>query len=315
MDSLFNISVMGILGSFAGGFLGAVFGGLVAFVFTGIAIIVGIAIIIGSGDSAFLDLIGLGPVFGPHISFAGGVAAAAYASHKGWLANGRDIVTPLVSLSRPSVLMVGGAFGLGGYLVQSILAGIEGIGANTDSVALTVVLSALAARLMFSKCGIIGQHCEGKHGLDRFKTSEQHSWLAYQDTFPMTMILGLFVGAMSAWSALELLKAYPDAPGVIFLGFAISAISLLFLAMNVLVPATHHITLVSAVAVSLFIGVVPNDVALVTIGAISGLCASVLGQLFARFWLIRADTHIDPPASAIWPMTTALILISLVVSK
>ncbi|MDG3087601.1 hypothetical protein P7F88_16645 [Vibrio hannami] len=313
MENFFNISVMGIFGAAAGGFLGATFGGLVAFVFTGIAILVGIAVLVGGGDASFLNLIGLGPFFGPHISFAAGVAAAAYAAKKGWLESGRDIVTPLVSLSRPSVLLVGAGFGVFGYVVQSVIASIDGIGANTDSVALTVVISAVVARLMYSECGIVGQHCEGKKGLDRFKTCEQHSWLAYQDTFAMTAWLGIFVGAMSSWAALELLKAYPEAPGVILVGFAISAVSLLFLAMNVLVPATHHITLVSAVAVSLFMGVVESETTLVIIGALAGLIAAVTGQLFARFWLIRADTHIDPPASAIWPVTSALIFLSVAV--
>lgn len=313
MENYFNISAIGILGAAAGGFLGATFGGLVAFVFTGIAILIGIAIVAGGGDASFLNLIGLGAFFGPHVSFAAGVAAAAYAAHKGWLENGRDIVTPLVSLSRPSILLVGAGFGVFGYVVQSIIASIEGVGSNTDSVALTVVISAIVARLLYSKCGIIGQHSQDKKGMAKFEVSEQHSWLLYQDSFSMTSIIGVFVGAMSSWAALMLLKSYPQAPEVILLGFAISAVSLLFLAMNVLVPATHHITLVSAVAVSLFINTVHSDVAVVMIGALAGLVTAITGQLFSRLWLIRADTHIDPPACAIWPVTSLLILLSVVI--
>ncbi|WP_026960132.1 MULTISPECIES: hypothetical protein [Aliagarivorans] len=311
MDTLFNMSVMEALGAIAGGFLGATFGALVAFVFTGFAILIGIAIVIGSGDPTFLNVMGLGPFFGPHISFAGGIAAAAYAGKKGWLTSGRDIVTPLVSLGRPSVLLVGAAFGLFGYVVFSALNPVDGVGSFTDSVALTVVISAVVARLMFSECGIIGQHCEGKQGWARFKPCEQHGWLPYQDSYAMTVTLGLFVGAISSWAALLLIQAYPQAPGVILIGFAISAVSLLFLGMNVMVPATHHITLVSAVSVTTFMGLVESDVAIVVIGGIVGIITAVVGQLFARFWLIRADTHIDPPASAIWPVTSALIVLSI----
>ncbi|MDR9829680.1 hypothetical protein RCJ22_29255 [Vibrio sp. FNV 38] len=313
MENIFN--VMQLAGAIAGGFLGATFGALVAFVFTGFAILVGIAIVIGSGDPTFLNLIGLGPFFGPHISFAAGIAASAYAAKKGWLESGRDIVTPLVSLGKPKVLLVGAIFGLFGYLVQALLMSVDGLGNYTDSVALTVVISAVVARLMFGKSGIIGEHYQGKKGLKRFETCDKHSWIPYQDSFPMSATLGLFIGAMSAYAAYELLVLYPapEAQGVILFGFAISAISLLFLGMNVMVPATHHITGVSAVAVSLFIGVIDNQFILITVGAVCGLLAAVLGQLFARFWLIRSDTHIDPPASAIWPMTSALILISLAI--
>ncbi|WP_394244216.1 hypothetical protein [Vibrio astriarenae] len=310
MENMFN--VMQLAGAIAGGFLGATFGALVAFVFTGFAILVGIAIVMGSGDPTFLNLIGLGPFFGPHISFAAGVAASAYAAKKGWLESGRDIVTPLVSLGKPQVLLVGAAFGLFGFVVQQSLMLVDGLGNQTDSVALTVVISAIVVRLMFGKSGIVGKHCEGKTGLKRFQPCKEHAWLPYQDSFSMSAVLGLFVGAMSAYAAYELLTLYPqpEAQGVLLFGFAISAISLLFLGMNVMVPATHHITAVSAVAVSLFMGTIENQFMVITLGAVCGLLASLLGQLFARFWLIRADTHIDPPASAIWPMTSALIVIS-----
>lgn len=305
-----SITIMGLIGAAAGGFLGAAFGALAAFVFTGFAILAGIAILIGKSDPNFLNLIGLGPFFGPHISFASGVAAAAYASHRGWLSTGRDIVTPLVSLGKPSVLLVGACFGLFGYIIQALLASVKEIGANTDSIALTVVISAIVARLLFSRAGVVGQHSEGRTGLARFAPSTTHAWLPYQDSFAMTATVGLFVGLITSWATVELLHLYPTIPGVILLGFAISAVSCLFLGMQMMVPVTHHITLISAVAVSTFFGVVKDDVSLVLVGALSGMAAAVLGQLFSRFWLIRADTHIDPPASAIWPMTTALIFIA-----
>jgi len=126
----------------------------------------------------------------------------------------------------------------------------------------------------------------------------------------MAVVLGLFVGAMSAWSAVTLLAAYPDAGGVIYLGFGISAVSLLFLAFGVQVPATHHITLVSAVAASGFLTTVGLDpVVAVLAGAAFGGVTALVGEVFSRFWLIRGDTHIDPPASAIWPMTTLVLLL------
>ncbi|MFV0430138.1 MAG: hypothetical protein ACK5KO_12035 [Arachnia sp.] len=307
-----NVDILDLLGAAAGGFLGATFGALVAFVFTGFAVIAGIMALIGSGDPAFLNEVAFGPFFGPHISFAAGVGAVAYAAKRGWIGSGRDIVTPLVSLARPSVLLVGAGFGVFGYLVQQAIALIPWFGSTTDAVALTVVLSALVARLMFGSTGIIGTLASGT-GWKRFAPSEDHAWISYQQSAVMASLLGLFVGAMSSWSSVVLLQAYPEAGGVIYLGFGISAVSLLCLAFNVSVPATHHITLVSAVAASGFLLQVGVDGwQAVLIGAGFGMLAALTGEFFSRFWLIRGDTHIDPPASAIWPMTTlALVTISL----
>jgi len=308
-----DLSALTLLGAAAGGFLGATFGALVAFVFTGFAVLAGVVAAVGSGDPTLLNSFAFGPFFGPHISFAAGVAAVAYAKRRGWIESGRDIVTPMVSLSRPSVLLVGALFGLFGHVVQQLLTQVPWFGSNTDAVALTVVLSALVVRLVFGRTGIIGPHVDGLRGWKRFTPNAQHVWLAYQQSTPQALLLGLFVGGVSAWSSVTLLAAYPDAPGVIYLGFGVSAVSLLFLAFGVQVPATHHITLVSAVAANGFlltVGVEP--VAAVLVGALFGGLTALVGEVFSRFWLIRGDTHIDPPASAIWPMTTvALVAVSL----
>lgn len=312
-----DIDVFGLIGALAGGFLGATFGGLVAFVFTGFAVLIGVAALIGSGSSAFLDTVAFGAVFGPHISFAGAIGALAFAARRGHIANGRDIVTPLVSLARPSVLLVGAGFGLLGYVIQQLILLIPWFGSNTDAVALTVVISALVARVAFGRSGIIGKHSDGLTGRSRFAPTAEHVWIGYQQRPSMALLLGLFIGGLSAWASVSLLEAFPDAPGVIFLGFGISAVSLLFLAFGVGVPATHHITLVSAVAASALLGRATglDPVVVVAVGAIVGAITALVGELFSRFWLIRGDTHIDPPASAIWPMTTvSLALIALIPS-
>ena len=305
-----DIDLLSLIGAAAGGFLGATFGALVAFVFTGFAVIAGVVALVGTGSTAFLDSVAFGPFFGPHISFAGGVAAVAYAARRGWISSGRDIVTPMVSLARPSVLLVGAGFGVLGHVLQQAVAATPWFGSRTDSVALTVVLSAVVPRLAFGRTGVVGPHADGLTGWKRFTPNGQHVWLAYQQSPAMAALLGIFVGAMSAWSSVTLLAAYPDAGGVIYLGFGISAVSLLFLAFGVEVPATHHITLVSAVAASGFATTVGLDpVPAVLVGAAFGGVTALVGEVFSRFWLIRGDTHIDPPASAIWPMTTVALLL------
>jgi len=86
--------VFWLIAAFAGGCFGAAIGALPAFCFTGFAVIAGEALTLASVSgaptaegaeaisltSAMTGTIGFGPVFGPHIAFAGGAAAAAYAA-------------------------------------------------------------------------------------------------------------------------------------------------------------------------------------------------------------------------------------------
>ena len=74
-------------------------------------------------DDTFLNATAWGPLFGPHIAFAGGVAAAAYAAKTGKLkSGGKDIVASLMGLNAPDVLLVGGVFGSLGYaLLPAVL--------------------------------------------------------------------------------------------------------------------------------------------------------------------------------------------------
>ena len=63
--------------AFAGGALGAALGASAAFIFTGLFVLIGVAIAAGGGGKEFIGAVAFGPLLGPHISFAGGVAAAA----------------------------------------------------------------------------------------------------------------------------------------------------------------------------------------------------------------------------------------------
>jgi hypothetical protein len=83
------------------------------------------------------------------------------------------------------------------------------------------------------------------------------------------------------------------------MGYAISAISLLFLNLGVeKIPVTHHITLIGAVGAVVFLpeaGAVAALIAAGVFGAVSGL----LGELTQRLFYSHSGTHVDPPAMAI----------------
>lgn len=302
-----EIELLWLAAAAAGGLFGAAVGALQAFVLTGVAVLVGVAVILAGGDSTFLDYVGFGPVFGPHISFAGGVAAAAYAARTRTLEAGKDIVTPLVSLSRPDVLLVGAVFGVLGYLVNGAVAAIPWFGGNTDTVAVTVVVSAIIARLVFGRSGLPGTVPAGG---TRFVPTDDHAWVRYQEKFGQNTVLGLFAGGVGAGATVALTNAYPEAAGIAqVVLFGVSALSLLFLSVGLSVPVTHHMTLPGGVAAATFLPVVDgNALAAVVIGAVAGMVGAWLAELFSRFWQIHGDTHIDPPASAIWPATTLVLV-------
>lgn len=271
--------------AFAGGALGAAVGASAAFIFTGLFVLIGVAIAAGGGGKEFIGTVAFGPLLGPHISFAGGVAAAAFAAKAGHHSTGRDLGRGLAGLGRPDVLAVGGVFGVIGFLMQAAIAGTL-VGPLTDSIALTVFLSAVIVRLVFGKTGLLG---------DRTQPGE---WLAFQRDWPQVIALGAVLGLSSAFLA----RVIGADKGGDVAGFGFAATGLLFLHTGTTVPVWHHIALPAAIG---FTAAGGNLYA----GMAAGVAGAVLGELYARAFLNHGDTHIDPPAAAIATMTVLLKLL------
>ena len=76
------MSILGLIAAFGGGVFAAAIGALPAFIMTGVFAVVGaVAGMCGAADASniLVNYFAFGSFFGPHIAFAGGVAAAAYA--------------------------------------------------------------------------------------------------------------------------------------------------------------------------------------------------------------------------------------------
>ena len=297
-----------LIAAFGGGLFGAAIGALPSFIFTGFTVLVGVAIAFAGSDYDFLTNVAFGPVFGPHIGFAGGAAAAAFAARRGTLdSGGRDIATGLAGLGDPAPLLVGGAFGMLGYLIQYVLMEFLSLGSYTDAVALTVFISAVIARLVFGKTGLFGSLDDESRRRGRFNPGGDRAWVAYQQGWGQAAVIGLGVGAFSAFLAITVAQANPDlAPAGAVIGFGITAASLIFLQFGATIPVTHHMALPAAVAagVSLSLGV---GGALI-LGILGGILGALVGELASRLFLIHGDTHIDPPATAIWIMTSVFLI-------
>ena len=282
-------TLTGILAAFGGGIFGAAIGALPAFEFVGFLVIVGVGIQMATGQSTFFG-IPFG-AFGPHVGgFASGVAAVAYAARRGKTETGRNIAAGMMGLNSPDVLLIGGLFGIFGYVVQWALNLIPGFGAGlawTDTVALTVVISAIVARLIFGKTGLFGKVGTGQH---RYAPTDSTKWLAWQSKPLQLVVIGLGVGLMAGFLAVEF-----GSPGV-FLAFGIAAASLILLQFGVQIPVTHHIALPSAIAAAASGSIIW--------GGVFGILCAFVGEFMADTFLVHGDTHIDPPAATIAPMTT-----------
>ena len=139
--------------SFGGGVFGAAIGGLPAFVLCGVLAVVGLAVYWATGQDLFVNALAWGPLLGPHIAFAGGVAAAAYAAKKGKMENGKDIVGSLMGLNAPDVLAVGGIFGSLGYALFWVSSQIGTIGSFPwmNHAVFSICVSSILVRFLFGQ--------------------------------------------------------------------------------------------------------------------------------------------------------------------
>ena len=283
------MDLMTVCAAFGGGMWGAAVGAVPAFIFTGILALLG-ATAAASGHRELLD-VAFGPVFGPHVSFGGGVAAAAYAASTGKLPTGRDIGSALMSLRSVDVLLVGGVFGVAGVLLNAALAW-AGAANWTDTVALTVVLTNVAARLVWGKTSLFGRVSTPTGR--RFRPDDSATWLPWQQDFAHVLGIGVAVGLAAAYlTSQSRLSTAADA-----LSFGIATCVLTFLIMGQKVPVTHHIALPAALGVLHGAGFVG--------GVFCGVAGAVLGEMASRVFLIHGDTHIDPPAVGIALVVLAL---------
>ncbi len=304
-----------LLAAFGGGLFGAAIGALPAFVFTGIAVLVAFGAGLGGASFDVIGLVVFGPVTGPHITFAGGAAAAAFAARRGDIEDGKDIITPLAGLGDPLPLIVGGIFGAGGYALQVLLMNLippyqtAFYPTYIDVIAVVVTVSAIITRLAFGRTGLFGSLDAEARERGRFSTGEGRVWLAYQEGFLQASVVGLGTGILAAWVATQLVAFDPALlPFGVLLGYGVSATALIFLQFGFSVPVTHHMTLPASVAaVGVTVAGGPQIIAIL-VGTVAGILGALLGELFSRLFLIHGDTHLDPPANAIIVMSVVIVL-------
>lgn len=291
------MNILALITAFGGGAFAAAIGGVPAFIFTGILSIIGaVAGMVGAADASgvLVGYMAFGSFFGPHISFAGAVAGAAYAKKKGVLENGADIVTPLVGLNEPDTLLVGGVFGVIGYLfkalvVDNLFAGTISPRLVTDGPGFTVFCSAVLVRLVFG---------------GKLKTGDRlvSEGKAFTNVVVMSLCYSLVVAGIYAWAAQTgVNEAFAGLYHVLIFGLA--AVGLLFACMGHAYAGHHHVWIIAAEAAVQSYAHTQNAFVCLICGVICGTIAGIIGDIEGNTINCGTDSHIDNPATAIFIMT------------
>ncbi|WP_336327807.1 hypothetical protein [Halovenus sp. HT40] len=316
-----------LLAGLLGGVLGATLGALSALGLAGVVIVggelvelfvldgtaVGLLATLGVDGAPVavgpLSTVGLGPLLGPHVTFVGGVAAAAYAGRKETIDTGfryhqaKQIRRPL--FGRPWTMLVGGVFG-----VVGVLLGAVGSFLPVDPIAFAVVGSAFLARLTVGY-PLLGRFDGGVldmspfengayWGDDGYETAEgiagRHvvePWQPEYYEWWIVALLGVAVGAAGAAVALLSESA--------LLPFGLALVSLFGVVAGVRVegyplPVTYHIAFPAGVGALAIGGTLPVGI---LAGTAMGLTGAILGELSQRALYAHADTHVDPAFTSI----------------
>ena len=291
------MSIFNLIAAFGGGAFAASIGALPAFIMTGVFAVVGAAVsMAGAADAGniLVNYFAFGSFFGPHIAFAGGVAAAAYAKKKGISDNGADIATACAGHNAPDVLIVGGIFGVIGFLfkelvVMNLFAGTFSPRLVTDAPGITVFLSAILVRLVFG-----GKLRTGD------KTISQGGALGN------TIVIGICYSLLVAgvyFAGLEVVPIETFAGSYHVLIFGMAAIGLVFAEIGQPFFGCHHIVIIAAETAVQCYNNTGNAWMAVIMAIVFGTISAIICDVETNLINSGSDSHIDGPACAIFIMT------------
>lgn len=276
------MDILTILAGFAGGAFGAAFGSIPAFILTGVFALIGSILTLSGVTDYIVGNVAFGPFFGPHVSFAAGAAAAAYAANKAKkLDSAQNVLAALFGINDIKTLLVGGLYGVLGIVTFTLITKQSVF--VTDYPAFCVCVVLFLNRIIMGKTSIIGTLKEGEK----------------RDIFPRDEILlnsvnGLLFALGVAVIGQKLIEAgvSQDAMAIYpVFAFGISALSLIFLQMGYSIPIIHHVTYPAA---TVFI-LTQN----IFLAAITGFINAILWVIAGRIFNAHCDTYIDPPAITI----------------
>ncbi len=262
--------------AFFSGALGSMIGGTASFVMTGFIGILSVVLAASGVNVTLFNDQFLNLVFMPCVCFNGACAAMAYSANvKHYGNNGADGNRSMYFTQDPTVLLVGGIFGVIGYSIYTLL---TYLGFPADQGAVSVMTVGFIVRFLF------GTHkWKNRNANIIFRKEVRKLW-------PFQICFAAVVAYVVAY--------FVDLTGLTSIGFSVSALSLIFAFSHPDFPATHHISMVAGYAVM--------QTGNIFIAVLFGILAQLIFILFTQYFNTDLDTHIDGPAVAI--ATCSLII-------
>lgn len=293
-----TLSLPALLMAFGGGVFGAALGGLQCFVLLGL---VGLgAMAVDANGVSFLLNVGFGFWLHPATFFSGNVIALSYAGKKG-CCGGKDLLCPLLSLRKPSILVVAGCAGVVGYLLYYLAAVVLQL--NADNGAVAVITASLLCKVVMNHT-LFGKPDAETAQLSRFSTKHDNHWMVALHDGPSKLLVGFALSAVAAAATYAVGMAYgAEADSSVWAGhmpaficFFISAASLMFLAGGYDMIVNHQTTLSAGYAFCCSAAAgATMEVAFLWAIAV-GIAATFIADFVGDAFLLYGETHIDPPA-------------------
>ena len=161
-----------ILLAFFGGVLATCMGALGSVVLCALVAMIGVCTVMAGCEFNVALVMAFGFFLSPHLGLGPAACALGFAKKKGYVEDSKGIALPLIMLGKPSVLVVGGLFGVLSYYIKLGLDVI--LPGKIDAVSAAIVIIGIIAKILFGNEGVIGKVPEG----DRRLQAAPLCWLA-----------------------------------------------------------------------------------------------------------------------------------------
>lgn len=260
------------------GMIGTLMGGTPAFITLGLA---GIIMIIMSScgvDTTWFSEYVVNLMLLPAVIFNADVVGVAFLAKNREDINGYDTWRSLAYTMDPKILCVGFMTGVCSWLLFSL---VSYLNFPCDCGAFTVLTVAIITRFFLSKGRKVRED-----GVEILSKLPKKVWIFH-------ILFSAIIAFVFAY--------FTETTGYYFIGFYVSALSLLWILVDPVFPATHHITLVAGYAMMCTHNYV--------IAVILGVLSELLCYAFTIVFNDKCSTHIDPPTVPILLFSTILFVI------
>ena len=253
-----------------------------------------------------------GPVLNPATTFLAAACVSGYANWRGYKGGACGAADAFALLKKPDCLLLGGVFGVIGWIVNGLF-GQLGL-AGFDTIAMAVVTVPMIVKIVLEKSmmGKVPEEVKAVGG--RFSHLSSVCYYPGLRTGANKTIFGIGYGVTISLAMYFLVNGLGYTPGLASgIGFGLGG----FLLLLPGVPGNHFVGCAACTALNLLSGgdaaffTPDNLITIMVWGAGFGTFALYLADFFGDFWCNFGKTTIDIPASAIAGST---LVISLLVS-